>query len=40
MAGPYNLAKLTAAMTEIVQRERDPTKIVAAAQPLMTYDNP
>lgn len=40
MAGPYTLAKLAAAMAEIIQCEHDPAKMVAATKPLMTYDNP
>ena len=34
MAEPYNLTKLAADVTEIIQRERDPAKIVAATKPL------
>ncbi|MBM4258726.1 MAG: hypothetical protein FJ147_22850 [Deltaproteobacteria bacterium] len=35
MAETYNLTKFAADVTEIVQRERDPARIVAAAKPLM-----
>ena len=35
MTETYNLTKLAADVTEIVHRERDPVKIVAAAKPLM-----
>jgi len=35
MAEAYNLTKLAADVTEIVQREKDPTKIVGAIRPLM-----
>ena len=35
MAETYNLTKLAADMTEIIQREHDPAKIVAAAKPLV-----
>lgn len=35
MPGAYNLTTFVADVTEIVQRERDPARIVAAAKPFM-----
>jgi hypothetical protein len=40
MAAAYNLTQLAADVTEIVQREKDSAKIVAAARPLLVTCHP